>query len=147
MLVVGVILLIGFGLFERYLSPKPFIPYQLLVSRTILGALLLDATFQVAYYCWYSYFSSFLQVVNNLTIAQAGYVGGVFDIISGLWLLFVGYLMRVTGYYKWLLLCAVPLYMLALGLMIYFRKPHTNIGYIIMCQIFIAFSSGTIILC
>jgi hypothetical protein len=30
--------------------------------------------------------------------------------------------------------------------MIHFRQPHTNIGYVIMCQIFIAFSGSTIIL-
>ncbi|KAK3070391.1 hypothetical protein LTR53_010557, partial [Teratosphaeriaceae sp. CCFEE 6253] len=33
-----------------------------------------------------------------------------------------------------------------MGLMIYFRQPHTNIGYIVMCQIFIAFAGSTIIL-
>ncbi|OQV03729.1 hypothetical protein CLAIMM_08740 isoform 1 [Cladophialophora immunda] len=147
MLVVGFVLLLGFAVFERYLAPKPFIPYQLLISRTILGALLLDAVYQIAYYCWGSYFSSFLQVVNNLTIAQAGYVSSTFDIISGLWLLFVGFLMRVTGRFKWLLLGAVPLYMLGVGLMIHFRRPHTNIGYIIMCQILIAFAGSTMILC
>ncbi|EXJ54875.1 uncharacterized protein A1O5_12941 [Cladophialophora psammophila CBS 110553] len=147
MLVVGFVLLLAFVVFERYLAPKPFTPYQLLVSRTILGALLLDAVYQIAYYCWGSYFSSFLQVVNNLTIAQAGYVSSTFDIISGLWLLFVGFLMRVTGRFKWLLLCAVPLYMLGVGLMIHFRRPHTNIGYIIMCQILIAFAGSTMILC
>ena len=146
MLVIGFVLLIAFGFAERFLAPKPFIPYQLLTSRTLLGACLLDATYQIAYYCWGSYFTSYLQVVNNLTITQAGWVSGVFDIISGCWLLFIGFLIRRTGRYKWSLLCAVPLYTLGVGLMIHFRQPHTNIGYIIMCQIFVAFAGATIIL-
>ena len=71
---------------------------------------------------------------------------GIFDMIAGLWLIFVGYLMMRTGRFKWLLLSAVPLYTLGVGLLIYFRRPHTNIGYIIMCQIFLAFSGSTMIL-
>jgi hypothetical protein len=146
MLVIGFLLLIAFAIFERFFAPKPFIPYRLLVSRTILGACILDATYQIAYYCWGSYFSSYLQVVHNLTITQAGWVTGIFDIIAGCWLLFVGFLMMKTGRFKWLLLSAVPLYTLGVGLLIHFRKPHTNIGYIIMCQIFLAFSGSTMIL-
>jgi hypothetical protein len=146
MLVIGFVLLVSFAVFERYFAPKPFIPFHLLLSRTILGTCILDATYQIAYYCWASYFSSYLQVVNDLTITEAGWVTGIFDIIAGLWLLFVGYLMMRTGRFKWLLLGAVPLYTLGVGLLIYFRRPHTNIGYIIMCQIFLAFSGSTMIL-
>ena len=146
MLVIGFLTLVAFVLYEKFAAPKPFIPYRLLLSRTILGTCILDATYQIAYYCWGSYFSSYLQVVNNLTITQAGWVTGIFDMIAGLWMIFVGYLMMRTGRFKWLLLSAVPLYTLGVGLLIYFRRPHTNIGYIIMCQIFLAFSGSTMIL-
>jgi hypothetical protein len=37
--------------------------------------------------------------------------------------------------------------MLGCGLMIHFRQPDTNIGYVIMCQIFIAFSGGGLVIC
>ncbi|KAK3070390.1 hypothetical protein LTR53_010556 [Teratosphaeriaceae sp. CCFEE 6253] len=70
--VIGFVLLLAFGPIERYIARKPFIPFDLLVSRTILGTCFLGFTYQIAYYCWASYFSSYLQVVNNLTIAQAG---------------------------------------------------------------------------
>ncbi|KAF2653081.1 putative MFS siderophore transporter [Lophiostoma macrostomum CBS 122681] len=145
MLILGSVLLAAFALAER-LVPKPFLPFHLLASRTVMGACLLDATYQIAYYCWASYFSSYLQVVHGLSITQAGWVSGVFDIIAGLWLLFVGYLIRRSLRYKWLLLCAVPLYTLGVGLMIYFRMPHTNVGYIVLCQVLIAFAGSTMIL-
>lgn len=147
MLVIGSALLIAFGFIERSLAPKPFIPCRLLVSHTLLATCLLNAIWQVAYNCWNSYFYSYLQVVNELTIAQAGYVGGVFAVISGCWLFLVGFLIRYTGRFKWLLLCAVPLYALGVGLMIHFRHPHTKIGYIIMCQVFIAVGGSTLGLC
>jgi hypothetical protein len=34
-----------------------------------------------------------------------------------------------------------------MGLMIHFRRPHTNIGYIVMCPVLIAFAGSTMILC
>ncbi|KAI1379297.1 MFS general substrate transporter [Hypoxylon crocopeplum] len=147
MLVIGFVMLIAFGIVERFVAPKPFLPYGLLVSRTVIGACLLDLTYQVAYYCWNSYFSSYLQVVYGLDISTAGYIGGIFDIVSATWLLGTGYLMRRTGRFRWLLQIAVPLYILFVGLLIYFRKPGTNIGYIVMCEIFTAVAGGTIIIC
>lgn len=147
MLVIGFAMIVAFGLVERFVAPKPFLPYGLLVSRTVIGACLLDLTYQVAYYCWNSYFSSYLQVVYGLDISTAGYIGGIFDIVSATWLLGTGYLMRRTGRFRWLLQIAVPLYILFVGLLIYFRKPGTNIGYIVMCEILTAIAGGTIIIC
>ncbi|KAL2419469.1 MFS siderochrome iron transporter 1 [Exophiala dermatitidis] len=36
---------------------------------------------------------------------------------------------------------------LGVGLMIHFRQPDVNIGYIVMTQIFIAFGGGTLVIC
>lgn len=146
MLVLGVLLIITFGICERFVAPKPFLPFHLLVSRTVLGTCLLGASYQVSYYCWGSYFSSYLQVVHGLSIAQAGYVSGVFDIISGCFIFVVGFSIRKSNHFKWILLIAVPLDLLGIGLMIKFRSPEWSIGYVIMCQVFIALSGAMIIL-
>lgn len=146
MLVVGVILLVAFGLVERFVSPKPFIPFPLIANRTVFGVCLLNGVYHIAFYCWSSYFSSYLQVVYGLTITQAGWINGAHDILSSLWQIFVGFLFRKTGSYKWLLILAIPLYTLAVGLMILFREPSFNIGLTILCQVFIALSGSTIFL-
>ncbi|GME48121.1 MFS siderophore transporter [Neofusicoccum parvum] len=146
MLVVGIVCLIAFAVVEKWVAPKPFIPYHLLLSRNIMGACLLDATYQIAYYCWNSYFTSYLQVVYNQSLATAGYISGIFDVVSGVWLLGVGFLIRYTGRYKWLLQIGVPVYILFVGLLIYFRRPETGIGYIVMVEIFISLAGGTIII-
>ena len=147
MIVVGFVVLVLFGLYESYLAKAPFLNINLLANRTVAGACLLDMTYQVSYYCWNTYFTSFLQVVNNLTLAEAGYVSSTFDVVSGILLIGVGLLIRKTGYFKWLLFVAVPIYIFAQGLMIYFRRPNQNIGYIVMCQIFISIGGSIFIIC
>jgi hypothetical protein len=146
LMVVGFFVLVAFVVYERWGAQKPFIPAHLLVNRTVIGACLLDITYQVSYYCWATYFTSFLQVVYGTSLTQAGYISAIFDFMDPVWLIGCGYLIRVTGRFKWLLLCAVPLYILANGLMIYFRTPGRSVGYMCMCQIFLAVGGGTLIL-
>jgi hypothetical protein len=147
MLVVGFVLLVLFGLHERFTASTPFLPFNLLTSRSVLGACLLSFTYQISYYAWNSYWTSFLQVVTHLTIAEAGYVASTFDVLSGVLLLSIGLIISKTGYFRWLLFIAIPLYILGQGLMIYFRQPGTSVGYLVMCQIFIAIGGSIIILC
>ncbi|TYJ51712.1 hypothetical protein B9479_007701 [Cryptococcus floricola] len=147
LLVFGVLCLAGFAVSQRWLSPKPFVPWRLLTNRSVIGACMLDFFYQIAYYCWDSYFTSYLQVCFNTSISVAGYVSSIFDIVSGVWLIIVGLLIRKTGYHRWLLMISVPLFILGEGLMIHFRKPGGHFGYIIMCQVFIAFGGGTITIC
>ena len=54
MLVIGFVLLILFGLHERFTAGKPFLPFDLLTSRSVLGACLLSFTYQISYYAWNS---------------------------------------------------------------------------------------------
>ncbi|OQE16354.1 hypothetical protein PENFLA_c028G05544 [Penicillium flavigenum] len=146
MMVVGFCVLVAFVCYERWVAPKPFIPFYLITDRTVIGACLLDITYQVSYYCWASYFTSYLQVVYNTSLTQAGYISAIFDFMDPVWLIGCGFLIRHTGRFKWLLCAALPLYLLASGLMIYFRQPGHNVGYMCMCQIFLAVGGGTFIL-
>jgi MFS family permease len=147
-LIFGVLLLVAFALYEKYLAPVTFIPYELLVDRTVLGACILAATLFVSFYIWDGYFFSFLQVVNGLSITHSSYIMNIYSIGSCFFSLIVGVLIRWTGRFKWLALYfGVPLTILGVGLMTAFRQPDVNIGYVIMCQIFIAFSGGTLVIC
>lgn len=147
MIVLGFILIISFGLYEIYLAPVPFLNHKFLVDRTVLGACLLDMTYQVSYYCYASYLSSFLQVVYELDVATAGYIANTFSAVSFVFLFLAGWLIRITGRFKWLLWFCIPLYILGLGLMIHFRQPGGYIGYIVMCEIFFSVAGSIFILC
>lgn len=148
LLVFGVVLMILFAVWERFLAPITFIPYSLLLDRTVFGACILSATLFISFSCWNSYFSSFLQVVNDLSVTEASYVIQAYTVGVVVCSLAVGLLIHYTGRYKPVCLYfGIPLSILGLGLMIHFRQPDGSIGYIIMCQIFISFGAGTIIIC
>ncbi|KAL0944886.1 MFS siderophore iron [Colletotrichum truncatum] len=147
MIVTGFVVLVLFLLNELFLAPVPFFKFEFFADRTVMGACLLDITYQIAYYCWNSYFTSFLQVVNNVSVSEAGYIGNTFDVVSGVLLFIVGYSMSKTGRFRWLLLIAVPLYTFGQGLMIYFRQPGQSVGYLIMCQVFTSIGGSVFILC
>ncbi|KAL2158814.1 hypothetical protein VTH06DRAFT_4006 [Thermothelomyces fergusii] len=146
MIVVGFVLLCAFGLYESFWAPVPMITYRMLSDRTVIGTCMLSISYQISYYCWANYFSSFLQAVNGLSVSQSGYVDNTFSVVSGVLLFIVGFLIRRTGHFKWLLYIAVPLYTLFQGLMIYFRRPDHSVGYLIMCQVFISVAGSTFII-
>ncbi|KAJ4287132.1 MFS siderochrome iron transporter 1 [Collariella sp. IMI 366227] len=146
--IVGGLLLIAFALFEKFFAPKTFIPYELLMDRTVLGACILAGVLFVSFYIWDSYFSSFLQVVNGLDMTKSSYVMNIYSIGSCFWSLVVGFAIRYTGRFKWIALYfGVPITILGVGLMVAFRQPDVNIGYIVMCQIFIAVGGGALVIC
>ena len=146
MLVVGFVMLVGFGFYEAYLAPKPFIPWRLLVSRTVLGMCVLLMAYNISYYCWAIYFSEYLQVVYNRSLSDAGTLLNIFSVVNTAWLLVLGYGIRRSGRYRWILWWAVPIEILFQGLLVHFRGQGTNIGYIVMCLIFMAMAGGVFIL-
>lgn len=146
-IVFGIVSLVLFAVWEKFFAPVTFIPYELLLDRTVVGACILASTLFVSFYIWNSYFSSFLQAVVGLTITEASYVAQIYSIGSCFWSLVVGFAIRYTGRYKWVALYfGVPVTMLGAGLMIVFRQPGVNVGYIVMCQIFIAFAGGALVI-
>lgn len=148
MIVVGICMIIAFGFYERFVAPKKYMPYELFGDRTVVGACILAAILFIEFYIWDSYFSSFLQVVNNLNVTQSSYVVNIYSIGSCFWALVVGALIRYTGRFKWIALYfGVPVTILGVGLMLKFRQPDSPLGYIIMCQIFIAFGGGALVIC
>jgi MFS family permease len=148
MIVFGFLLMVAFTIWEKYFAPVTFIPYDLLKDRTVLGACILSAVLFIQFYIWDSYFSSFIQVVNNLNLTQTGYIVNIYSIGACFWALIAGWWIRVTGKFKAIALYfGVPLTILGVALMIHFRQPDVNIGYIIMCQIFIALAGGTLVIC
>lgn len=55
MVVVGAVLLGLFTLQQIYLAPIPFLNGRFLLDRTVIGACLINFTYQISYYCWNRY--------------------------------------------------------------------------------------------
>lgn len=147
MITVGGVLFFVFAAYEKFYAPKPFIPFHLLKDRTVLGACILAATVFISFYCWDGYFYSYAQVVYGLSLSEAGYLLNTYSIGSCFWGVVFGLYVRQTNHFKnACLYFGVPLMILGAGLMIHFRQPDVNIGYVVMCQIFIAFAGGTLVI-
>lgn len=147
-IVVGAVVLIAFALYEAFLAPVMVFPWALLENRTIAGANLLAAVLFIEFYLWNGYFFSFLPVVVGTTTQQTTYIGNIYSVGSCGWSFIAGAILYKTGGFKWqALLFGWPVTTLGVGLMIYFRQPGVNVGYIVMCQIFIAIGGGTLVIC
>ncbi|KAB8278140.1 major facilitator superfamily domain-containing protein [Aspergillus minisclerotigenes] len=147
MLVVGVLLFVVFAAWERYGTATPFIQYALFKDRSVLGACIVAASLFFSYYAWELYFYNFCMVVYGLSVSMTGYVGQIYNVGSCFWSAVFGVVVYVTKQFKYSCLCfGLPLVMLGAGLMIHFRSAGGNIGYIVMCQIFIAFGGGTLVI-
>lgn len=146
MLVVGIVLMIAFVLWEIFAAPVQFLPYKLLRDRTVLGSCLLCTCLFMSYQVWNSYFNSFLQVVQGLSVENASYVNQSHTVVSVLVAIAVGWIIHRTGHFKLVsLVIGIPLSILAQGLMIHFRTPG-NVGYIVMCFLFHSVSQGILVI-
>ncbi|KAI8978998.1 major facilitator superfamily domain-containing protein [Pilobolus umbonatus] len=147
-LVIGFVLLVVFAFWEKYGPTKPFIPWGLLTDRTVFFTYTLIASIYTAWYIWNGFFYSYLLVVYRLSITTSTYINNIYTIGSCFWSLVMGVLIRYNGRLKWqALYFGVPMTALGVGLMINFRQPDVEIGYIVMCLVFIALGGGTIVIC
>ncbi|KAH6681034.1 siderophore iron transporter mirB [Plectosphaerella plurivora] len=143
LIVFGVVSVILFGVWERFFAPINFIPFSLIKDRNMIGAILLCLGLFISYGAWISFFSSFLMVVHDLSVTEANYVSQGYNVLSSIFCILTGLFIRYTGRFKPVTLyVGIPVYILGTGLMIHFRQPDMNVGYLIMCQMFIAASGG-----
>ncbi|KUI55460.1 Siderophore iron transporter mirB [Cytospora mali] len=145
MLVIGALCLVAFLLHEKYVASKTFIPFALLKTRNVLVACLMSGNIWISFFCSKLFFSSYLQVVYNVSVSKAGYIVNIFSVVICTWAVPVGVLMRWSDRFRWLAFISVPIWILFTGLMLKFRLPGTNIGYIIMCEVFTSLTGGTVI--
>ncbi|KAL2821779.1 hypothetical protein BDW59DRAFT_164118 [Aspergillus cavernicola] len=147
-LIFGGLLIIGFIFYEKYLAPITFIPWYLLKDRTVIFTYIMAGSLYIAWYIWDNYFYSMLLVVYNQNVTQASYISNIYTVGSSFWSIVMGIVIHYNGRLKWqALYFGVPATILGVALMIHFRHAGVDIGYIVMCQIFIAFGGGTLVIC
>lgn len=145
-LIFGALLLIGFIIWEKFFAPVTFIPYKLLMDRTVsFGGLMFTFVFANSA-IWGSYFTSMLLAVWDMGFDQTTWINNIYRIGSCFASIILGVLMRFTGRFKWVAtFYGIPLMLLGVGLMLKFRQANEKIGYVITTQIFVAFAGGPIV--
>lgn len=145
-IIFGALLIISFGLWEKYGAPVTFVPWHLLTNRTVIFTYVMAFSIYMAWYIWDSYFYSLNVVLFNQSIPHATYINNIYTMGSCFICIVYGIALRYYGKLKvYSFFWGVPLTILGVGLMINFRKPDVNIGYIVMCQIFVAFGGGVLV--
>jgi MFS family permease len=146
-LVFGALLIAAFGVWEKYGAPVTFIPWPLLKNRTVIFTYTMAGSLYIGWYCWDSYFYSLLVVLFNQPVTHATWITSIYTMGSVFCSILYGFSLRYYGKLKiYSLVMGVPLTLLGVGLMIKFRQPDQNIGYIVMCMIFIAFGGGVLVI-
>lgn len=120
MLVIGVVILIFFGLFEYYVAPKPLMNRRVLCNKAFLCALAVSVTNQMASAAKFVYFSSYIWIIKDwseyawsvflnsttLTLCFFGPVGGLIHrfthrykslMVAGAVIKFVGYAILLSN--------------------------------------------------
>ncbi|CAO2658379.1 Nn.00g061020.m01.CDS01 [Neocucurbitaria sp. VM-36] len=145
-IIFGALLIAAFGLWEKYFAPVTFIPWPLLKNRTVIFTYTMAASLYTGWYIWDSYFYSLLIVLFNQSVPHATYIANIYTMGSCFICLVYGVALRHYGKLKiYSLFWGAPLTILGVGLMIKFRQPDENIGYIVMCMLFIAFGGGVLV--
>jgi MFS family permease len=146
-LIIGFVLVVCFGLWEKYGAPVTFIPWPLLKNRTVIFTYTMAGSLYIGWYIWDSYFYSLLTVLFNQPILYATYITNTYTMGSCFMSIIYGLVLRYYGKLKmYSLILGVPLTILGVGLMIEFRQPNVDIGYIVMCQVFIALGGGILVI-
>jgi MFS family permease len=146
-LVFGALLVAAFALWEKYGAPVTFIPWHLLKNRTVIFTYTMAGSLYIGWYCWDSYFYSLLIVLFNQPITHATWITNIYTMGSCFCSIVYGVALRYYGKLKiYSLFLGVPLTILGVGLMIKFRQPDQDIGFIVMCMIFIAFGGGILVI-
>lgn len=150
LIVVGGCLIIIFALYEIFLAPITFIPWGVMKNPTVIFTYTMVAALYVPYETWYNsiYFTQLLQVSFYQSITNATYIGNIYTVVASFWSLVFGVIVRYFGRTKWhAALFAVPITILGVGLMIHFRGPSHDVGFLCMCFVFISVGGGTLVIC
>ncbi|KAK8099422.1 siderophore iron transporter mirb [Apiospora kogelbergensis] len=131
MIVIGVVSLVAFLVWEKYFAPVQFFPLRTSQgpnrswrSADVLPRVLVNL------------------VVNGLSISISNYVLNAYSLTAYFTGPFIALFIRYNGHAKWPAMAAVPIYILGTALIIHFRVPGADVGYLTMCQVLVGFSTG-----
>ncbi|CAK7215077.1 hypothetical protein SCUCBS95973_002356 [Sporothrix curviconia] len=139
MVVMGVVCLVALVIYERFITTRHFVDFSLLRDRTAWGACLVMFGQTLSLYLWWSYYTSFLQVVHYRSIRDAGYILNTHQVGSGFFSVLTG---LYTRRFRSVNLVGVAITTLGTGLMIHYSFPDSNFGGVVGCHVLIAISSG-----
>ncbi|CEJ92419.1 hypothetical protein VHEMI08073 [[Torrubiella] hemipterigena] len=144
MLAISIDLLVTLVGYERSLASQPFVTPGILSDRCALGATLAISGQHMSYGIWFSYFTSYLQVVFYQSIRNAGYISNIYLLGWGISAGVAGLILHYTHRFKLVTAMSIAGTILSTGLILYCSKPGSSISGLIGCQVVFSISAGFI---
>lgn len=142
LLSVGVALIIGFALYERFLAPTAIIQFSVLVDRTVLCAIATATLTVIGFTLIIGYVTSLLQVVYGCSVTQTSYLVSSIRVAICFWTLLIGLLARWTGRVKLLMLMfGMPFMIVAACVWLHFNRSDRG-GLVVMVFVILLVSFG-----
>lgn len=146
--VLGVVSLMALIAWERLAIHRSLTTYGYLRNRTILAACIANTLCMASLHCWKSYFIPFIQVVDDRSIMDTGFLTPIHDVAATIGTLVFGLIIRHFGVVKCpALYLSVLGAILGLGLATYSLRPDSSTSLTIAWQIIAAFAQSLLTTC
>ncbi|KAH8891733.1 MFS general substrate transporter [Thozetella sp. PMI_491] len=143
-MVVGGVLLIALIFYEKFVAANPVVPVFYFKNATIVLSILMVATDSIGFSCTHTYMYAWASVSHDMSPRNATfyvYTNGVIQCLIGIG---AGYIMLVTGRYKWLTMCGVVIRLIGYGVMLRLRGQDNSIAELFIQQVIQGIGSGII---
>ncbi|WRT66018.1 uncharacterized protein IL334_002969 [Kwoniella shivajii] len=143
-LVLGVVVIGAFVVWERFYAPHPLLPFRLLRRKTVVGCVLIALFHPMAGRCAAGYLSTFLQVAANQSVKSATRITS-FPSVAGTVTTIIGaFLSRRFRTLKPIIIFGFLVEVLALGLMVRYRTSTNTQGELAVVQLLRGAANGFI---
>ncbi|KAJ5600567.1 hypothetical protein N7450_001634 [Penicillium hetheringtonii] len=119
MLVLGVVFLIVFLVWDAWFARQPFVPYRMINNRTVAAACLLGALDFFHYSVFTVFFTSYLQVAGHFAAGPATRIDNSLRVAFQVAGIFAAFFMKYTKRSQIWVLVGVPLCVLGMGVLLH----------------------------
>ncbi|KAF5551825.1 major facilitator [Fusarium napiforme] len=120
MLVLGIVILGVFLVWDTKLAESPFVPFRMVRERTVVAACGLAMLYWMQYAISTPFFPSYLQVPGGFSPGHATRIDNTLRVVVQVAAIFAGVVMKYTKRTRPSVFFGVPITILGQGLMIYF---------------------------
>lgn len=145
MLTVGGACLVAFPFWERSpkLAPRAFFPPTLYRNRTVLAGMAYAFFYFMAYYLSVQpYFYSYLLVVQDQSVTEAGHITQTFTFAATVTSILISFAIKYTKHYKYYVTAGSCIYLTGIILMLKYRTEGVTPAVLVGCQILVGMGGG-----
>ncbi|KZP28418.1 MFS general substrate transporter [Athelia psychrophila] len=142
MLVLGVVLLFVFGLWDIRYASFPVVAPRFVRNRSVVAASFIGFFDFVSFYLTYTYLYSFVIVVQDWALVDSNYFIQTQSVALTFFGIIAGFILRYTQRYKWTLVVGLIIRIVGVGLMIHSRGANGSATELVWCQILQGMGGG-----